>query len=209
MTRKSVTDEQVGQLHRRTAEVVRRVSEGTISFGRTMYTLQRIIEGHHEPVIGVSFKVTVDYNQTLEQMVKACRSCGYDVDEGIAQGRFPGQVVKHFPEELQRAVEEKEVVLFYFNKKMTSKQVIGYMSNEGFRPVRIEELLALGAQHPEIPYEIPMIICLGSRDDHQNFPCMGREGSIFNYLDVTHEPYGDDGCEEKWYKYYRFAAVRK
>lgn len=45
MTHKCVTDEQYGQLHRRTNELIRRVDEGTLFFDKTMSDLQRLIEG--------------------------------------------------------------------------------------------------------------------------------------------------------------------
>jgi len=49
MTRSSVSDEQIGRLHRRTDDMIRRVIEGTISFESTMDVMQAIIEGKHEP----------------------------------------------------------------------------------------------------------------------------------------------------------------
>lgn len=45
MTRKSVADEQYGQLWRKLDEVARRVDEGTIPFDETLQALQGIVEG--------------------------------------------------------------------------------------------------------------------------------------------------------------------
>lgn len=49
MVRKCITDEQIGRLHRRADDMIRRAIEGTISFDLTMEALQAIIEGKHEP----------------------------------------------------------------------------------------------------------------------------------------------------------------
>ena len=50
MTRSCVKDDQlIGQMYRRTNELMRRVNEGTLSFEPTMEALQDIIEGRHEP----------------------------------------------------------------------------------------------------------------------------------------------------------------
>ena len=74
MTHNCVADEQLGQLARRTGEVVRRVSEGTISFDVAMGSMQEIIEGNPKPE---------------EVMVKCeafngsrCTICGSYFDEG-------------------------------------------------------------------------------------------------------------------------------
>jgi len=45
MTRKSVTDEQYGQLSRRLGELLRRVDEGTIPFARAFADAQLLVEG--------------------------------------------------------------------------------------------------------------------------------------------------------------------
>jgi len=47
--RVTLRDEQIGQLYRRTSDLVRRVIEGTLPFEPTMNALQKIIEGRMEP----------------------------------------------------------------------------------------------------------------------------------------------------------------
>ena len=50
MTQRCVSDEQIGRMHRRADDLIRRVIEGTISFNPTMDALQAIIEGKHDSV---------------------------------------------------------------------------------------------------------------------------------------------------------------
>ena len=48
VTKRVITDEQLGQLCRRTNDLIRRVTEGTIPLEATMDVLQDIIEGKSE-----------------------------------------------------------------------------------------------------------------------------------------------------------------
>ena len=50
MVRRSITDEQIGAMHRRANDLIRRTIEGTIGFEPTMDVLQDAIEGRYEPV---------------------------------------------------------------------------------------------------------------------------------------------------------------
>ena len=89
MTRRSVTDEQLGRLCRRLSEVVRRVDEGAISYDRTMEILQALIEGKSPRAIPQTFKVLVDYTQPLEEMIE---EGNYDwVNPNITENHFPLQ----------------------------------------------------------------------------------------------------------------------
>ncbi len=96
------------------------------------------------------FEILVDYTQTLEAMIAAGR---YDwANSDITAKRFPvegeGKVTK-------------KAKLYHFNRSMTSEEVIRELDKQGKRPATIEELLAFGAQHPEIQRQFP-VVALGS-----------------------------------------------
>ena len=145
------------------------------------------------PPILPTFQVTVDYGKSLAEMIAAGN---YDwVNEDITQDHFP---IKGSGQ------EEKEVVLFHFDKVMTSEQAITDMDKAGFRPVLIEEFLALGAQQPELQKKFP-IICLDSvwRSSHGDryVPCLDCDGARRD-LHLY-------GLGLAWVVDYRFVAVRK
>lgn len=140
-----------------------------------------------------SFAVLVDYSRTLAQMIAAGR---YDwVNPDITEEHFP---VKG---EGRKTVK---VVLFHFNKVMTSDQVIIELDAQGYLPARIEELLGLGEGKPKLQNEFP-IIGLGSSWLHpvsdRRVPCLGRYGVgrdlHLRYFGIS------------WCGYCRFAAVCK
>lgn len=112
--------------------------------------VQALIEGKDE-TLGI-FKVTVDYGQTLEQMIAAGR---YGlVDGGINKRRFPvkgeGKV-------------ERELVLTLLqpNDWILTNEVLSEIDRRGLRSAVIEDLLALGASHPELEEGL-RIVELGS-----------------------------------------------
>lgn len=109
-------------------------------------------------------KVEVDYTKSLDEMIQAGN---YDWAHGaITSKRFPIQ---------GQGRTNVELVLFHFNGQMTSTEVIAEMERQGYRPARIEQLLALGAAYPELQKEFH-IICLGSVCQHPNgdrhVPCI-------------------------------------
>ena len=147
MTRRNVTDEQYGQLVRRTSELVRRVDEGTVPFDETMNGLQMLIE---ESTKRQTFKVLVDYVKSLREMIQVGK---YDwVNDDITSDHLPitgsGQ-------------EEKEITFFHFNRRISSDGTIAEMEKAGYRPALVEELLALGAAEKELQKQFP-INALGS-----------------------------------------------
>ena len=156
---------------------------------------EKILDKIVELIVGgvrQTFRVVVDYTQTLKQMVSAGN---YDlVNEDITQDHFP---IKGSGQ------EEKEVVLFHFDKVMTSEQAITDMDKAGFRPVLIEEFLALGAQQPELQKKFP-IVCLGSVWRNSD----GCRLVPFLHWDGARRPLYLPWFEHDWSGYCRFAAVR-
>ena len=140
-----------------------------------------------------TYRLTINYDQTLAEMVSAG---GYDtVNSDITADHFP---VKG------EGKREVEVTLFHFNRVMTSKQVIAELDRAGYRPGKIEELLALGAEQPDIQRQFP-IICLGSGWRH---PFGNRYVTSLDVWSSERELvlcwFGSD-----WFEDCRFLAVRK
>ena len=141
-----------------------------------------------------SFKVLVDYTKPLKEMIVAGK---YDwVNGDITQERFP---IKGTGQ------KEVEVTLFHFNKTITSDQVISEMDKAGYRPARLEELLALGVSQPELQKQFP-VVAVGSvwrrnPGGHRNVPYLhwfSAERCLGLYW-----------FEGGWGGHWRFAAVCK
>ncbi|PIR57314.1 MAG: hypothetical protein COU72_01585, partial [Parcubacteria group bacterium CG10_big_fil_rev_8_21_14_0_10_41_35] len=145
-------------------------------------------------VFGQIYSVVVDYGMSLFNMISVGN---YDyVNSNIT--------AEHFPTTSEGVVKTKEVVLFHFNRDISSEVVIAEMNKAGYQPANIAELLALGAQKPELQLGFP-IVGLGSvwrdPDGYRGSPVLRRDGSerklCLFYFGLA------------WYAYYRFAAVRK
>ncbi len=96
------------------------------------------------------FTITVDYSLSLLEMVAAGK---YDyANENI--------VAKNFPISGTGTVRE-EVILVHFDRFIESEDAIREMGEIGLEPCPIEDLLAFGAQYPNVQREFP-IVCLGS-----------------------------------------------
>jgi hypothetical protein len=140
--------------------------------------------------------LTVDYGQTLEQMIANGKYNWHN--SNITEKNFP------LPAGL---VGEKIVVsakLFYFSSVISSKEAIAEMNKDGYRPATLAELLALGEARPDLQRQFP-ILALGSvwRDvnGYHHVSCLGvndleRELSLYWF--------GSD-----WDASCRFLAVRK
>ncbi len=142
-----------------------------------------------------AFKVLVDCTKSLAEMVSAGK---YNwVNNDITQDHFPisGQDQK-----------EVEVILFHFNRAISSEDAISEMGKVGFRPATIEELLALGVSQPELQKQFP-IVALGSvwqhPSGHHYVPFLGW-AVVGRSLDLFWFDYG-------WCKNlgYRFVVLRK
>ncbi len=134
----------------------------------------------------------VDCGMTLDQMIAAG---SYDwTNSDITAKRFllsgTGKV----------AFEPK---IFHFDRDISSENAIKEMEKDGFRPAKIEELLAYGAILPDEQRKHP-IIALGSVAEIGGFrfvPCLGSFGSERD-LDLYWWSGG-------WLGRYRFLGVRK
>lgn len=157
--------------------------------------LREVDRDEFRKLLGLSpktLRIVVDYSLSLEQMIAAGK---YDwSNSDITAKRFPlkgsGKV-------------ELEPKLFYFGRDMSSDNVIAEMDKEGFRPCTIEELLAIGEQHPELQRKFPLV-ALGSVAEIggcRYVAYLRRRGSE-RELDLLW--FGND-----WGDICRFPAVRK
>lgn len=140
----------------------------------------------------VIYPVTIDYGQSFEQMIAAGR---YDSsNQLISPSVFPisgtGQ-------------SSINVELFHPNLRLGTDDILRVVDGLGLRPVRIEELLALGAAHPPLQIEFP-IIELGTlwRTGEAKF-CVSLR-SYGRLRDLCLNVVGDD-----WHTFCRFAVTRK
>ena len=141
------------------------------------------------------YSVTVNYNLTVEKMVTVG---SYD----YANGNITSE---HFLVQGQ-GKQEKEIILFHFDRLISSEEAIQEMDEVGYRPAEPEEILALGAGHPDLQREFT-IVGLGSPwqypvDGDRCAICLWGRGSGGRGL-------GLDGFEGDWDRVYRFATVCK
>ncbi len=139
------------------------------------------------------FSVTVDYAQSLANMVRAGN---YDwVNSDITE--------KHFPVKGEGKTE-KELHLVHLNRAISSDDAVRELDKMGYAPAKIEDLLALGASYPELQRQFP-IVALGSvwrrLLGHRHVPCLWSY-TAERYLRL-HWLEGD------WREDHRFLAVRK
>jgi len=144
------------------------------------------------------YDIIVDYSQTLEQMV-AVVGCD-SVNRNISSSN------KDFTKEIitKKGIrEELKVVLLHLDRVATSQEVLAEMERLGLRPATLAELLALGAKHPELQREFP-IIALGSSCTLYGYR---RVASLWSY--VSWRRLGLDYFDARWPEYCRFLAVSK
>jgi len=100
------------------------------------------------------FKVAVNYARPLMEMIRAGK---YDyVNSDI--------IAKHFPVK-GKDILPVELELVHLNKYISSDDAIAEIKQRGFRPAKIEELLAFGEKYPEEQRKYP-IVTLGSVWQH-------------------------------------------
>jgi len=147
----------------------------------------------YDQVVEGSYPLTVNYDQSLEQMIAAGR---YDWKNDDIKP-------KHFPVKGEGKVNV-EITFVHHNRVMSTDDVLKDLDTRGLRPIKIEELLALGAAKPELQQEFP-IIALGSvwQSGDVNRYCPGLDGlgsTRYIYL---------DWINYNWSSPCRFGAVRK
>lgn len=149
---------------------------------------------NHTRTTSADFPVTVDYDQTVREMIKAGK---YDGEYGPASTSPDG----HY-----RGRANVDIVLVHISRSVESNAALRKLEEMHLRPVSLRELLAFGATYPEQQREFP-IIALDSvrRDasrDHGDALIFCKENHrYFSYLYSTNN--------QGWVPACRFAAVRK
>lgn len=148
-----------------------------------------------------SYPITVDYSMTPIEMIEAGKYDNwliyYSSKPDFSQLRDTGKV-------------EFNIELVKYDEPMNSNVIIKDLERRGLRPATVSELLAFGAQYPEVQRDFP-IIALGSAWRHGG-------GFIFNTRFVTSldTDKRDNGrkislepWKGTWKTFCRFAAVRE
>src|SRR3989338_11533408 len=155
--------------------VKRRQAEEAI-LGLTEDTIKRLTDGFVQKLIdaavGVAencYKVLVDYEQTLQQMIAVGK---YDyANSDINSNNFPIT---------GNGKQEVIVELVHYGRDMTTDDVLKDFEARGLRAATLPELLAFGATYPEKQREFP-IVALGSvwqgRVGNRFVHYLGRRGS--------------------------------
>lgn len=134
--------------------------------------------------------VAVDYSRSLAKM--------------IADGRYDQVHRDITPRNFRLSAtgfRQIELTLVQFKYPVAPLEAVMLMKEEGYRPATIEEILALGSQHPDLQRRIP-IVGLGSArvvGNRRWVPCLGgSETERALTLAVIYR---------RWSPYYRFAFV--
>ena len=188
-----VTDEDLGRLSRQWADLFERVRKGSVEVEYASRGLQLTKEHKLPGYESNTHTLTVNYGQSVEDALKAGN---YDwVNDYITSRNFPPT---------RRGTETVEVSLVHFGRVMTSDEVLEELDRQGLRPATVEELLALGAQYPDLQRQFPIIalgsVCVGP-SGHRSVPVLWSDG---RYRDASLDWLDDD-----WGSCYRSLAVSK
>lgn len=142
------------------------------------------------------YPIEVDQSLEFEEMVQA----GYynDVHQDIVP---PVSWITSFNKK-----ENVNVVLLGLDQSMTTEEMLAVFKEKGVRPANIVELLAFGAQYPEVQWECP-IVAFGSTWKNRD----GDRGVAY----LWYNPFGRALLlalirpEKKWQPFCRFAVVSK
>lgn len=176
----NISNDQIVTFTKRSHELYRRITEGSLSAEAVLAGLQKLVEGQFPSP------------QTLAEMIKAGH---YDwTNDDITEKKFTVD-----PSRFTTA----NTKVYHFNKWMSTEAVVPEMAEDGYEPAFIENLLAYGAENPEEQRKYP-IVALGSscvrRNGHVCSPYL--DGDDDRSLNLHWR-----GCD--WYGSYRFLAVRK
>lgn len=145
----------------------------------------------------IDYLVTVDYNQSLQQMIEAGHYT--EANSDITEKHFIQDII----ENKDRGKVETTLTLVHFNRRMSSDGVLKKFAQRDLRPGTLPELLAFGAKYPDIQRRF-LIIALGSLWKKPEYFCLpeldGNSAARYLFLRCF-----DDGYHSSC----RFLAVRK
>jgi len=140
-----------------------------------------------------SIRVTVNHNRTIEKLVEAGK---YDWSN-------PDITSKNFPSS-QKGKDQVSIQLVYFDRYLTSDEILKTLAKQGLRPATLKELLTLGEQHPDLQRQFPIVALgsVGQNSDGDRFVAYLWGGGLKRHLRLR-------WLESRWRALCRFAAVRK
>ena len=184
-------DVKLGKISRQWNDLFRRVREGTLDADKVSVALQEVIESKF--LLNPAYRVTVNYDQPVADAIAAGE---YNwVNSDIIQKNFPTN---------RTGKTECEIELVHFNRVVSTKEALAELDKRGLRPAELHELLALGAEHPKLQREFP-IIGLGSVWRSSS----GGRGCPYLLGSGSKRGLGLRWVEDGWGGSCRFAAVRK
>lgn len=145
------------------------------------------------PVEVRAYPITVDYSLTLEEMVGA----------GHYDWIRPEITAEHFPLE-GAALVTANALLVHFDRQTLARRARVELGHMGLRPGTIVELLAFGAQHPEVQcqFTIVQIASAWMSSDGRR-----QVGYIYGIEDERYLSFCS--FENNWYARVRFLAFPK
>lgn len=106
-----------------------------------------VLERYVEPQLPFpSYSVTVNYDQTVEQLVKAGKYTWSDSD--VTSGHFPFN---------KKGEEQVEIFIVSIDRRMSDPEVTQFINSWGLQDVNVKEELSLGAQYPDLQREGPIV----------------------------------------------------
>ncbi|MBI2645119.1 hypothetical protein HYW94_03020 [Candidatus Uhrbacteria bacterium] len=139
-----------------------------------------------------SYSITIRHGDNFAKRLKSL-GCGKNVNDSITATNFPLVVDK------AKGNETREVVVAHFNRYMSSEEVVDILNKLGYRPGTFEELIAFGADHPEVQRSVALGTVV-SLDGERHVSCLSSSSS---------DRYLDRGWfDNDWNSVYRFLAVR-
>lgn len=140
------------------------------------------------------FILTVNYDHSLKQMIEAGEYDWTDMD--FVSSRFPivGTGVRKF-----------EANVFHFGCSVSSEMAVKAINILGWKPGKIEHLLAYGGKHPVDQLKFP-IVAIGSVAEvflGYAAPCLRSSGPAMRSLTLPRV------TNSNWANWYRFLAVRE
>ncbi len=117
-------------------------------FGQYLAEAQKRALGIDQETAGSAHPVTIDYSQSLNQMIKAghYNFANFSINE------------RNFPYERSSGLAGFKIELIHFNRNIGSDEAIKELDKMGLRPATLAELLALGAQHPDLQRQFPIVV---------------------------------------------------
>jgi hypothetical protein len=147
-----------------------------------------------------AFHVTVNYDQTMIEMVAAGKYNWKQADWIYEVGRDPLFTRRH-------GATEVEIVLVHFNREMRSDEAIRELKKMNLRPIEVAELLAFGAAYPEKQVEYP-IVALGSMYQGWSPSLDNYQMPILTMVGRGLSLGGNRNGGDMWESNSRFGAVR-